>query len=262
MGPTWRPGRELEPATDVVRRRAHCGEQPGGTVADGTAAGSKYPFTRSPKAASPSVPEPPSAWAGTEANAIQMTLDGQTAVIAEYTSGQVQVFTWSGTAWTLRRQSCSPPPQPSPSASRCPMAPGKYVAYVVSDPGTTVNGTVTPITLNGASSAAGTAIVVQHQANPTAAVVTPDGTEVYVANYNSGTVSAINTVTSAVVTIALPGTGPNPIALVTTPDSSHILRRRPQEQLHRRRHHGRHKRTVSDTCDSGCRRTQTTRSRR
>ncbi len=93
---------------------------------------------------------------------------------------------------------------------------------MVSDPGTTVNGSVTRITLNGASSAAGTVFAVQHQANPTAAVVTPDGTEVYVANYNSGTVSAINTATSAVVTIALPGTTPNPIAITTTPDSSHV----------------------------------------
>ncbi len=189
-------------------------------VVDGTAAGSKlvYPFTESSLTVGAGTTI---GTAGTEPNAIQMTPDGQTAVIAEYTSGQVQVFTWSGTAWTLAKTIVLATPT-AVAISPVPNASGKYVAYVVSDPGTTVNGSVTPITLNGASSAAGTAIAIQHQANPTAAVVTPDGTEVYVANYNSGTVSAINTATSAVVTIALPGTGPNPIALATTPNSSHV----------------------------------------
>ena len=189
-------------------------------VVDGTAAGSKsvYPFTESSLAVGAGTTI---GTAGTEVNAIQMTPDGQTAVIAEYTTGQVQVFTWSGSAWTLAKTIALATPT-AVAISPVPDTSGHYTAYVVSDPGTTVNGSVTRITLNGASSAAGTTVAVQHQANPTAAVVTPDGTELYVANYNSGTVSAINTATSAVVTITLAGTTPNPIALTTTPDSSHV----------------------------------------
>ena len=135
-------------------------------VVDGTAAGSKsvYPFTESSLTVGAGTTI---GTAGTEVNAIQMTPDGQTAVIAEYTSGQVQVFTWSGTAWTLAKTIVLATPT-AVAISPVPNASGKYVAYVVSDPGTTVNGSVTPITLNGASSAAGAAIAVQHQANPTA----------------------------------------------------------------------------------------------
>ena len=189
-------------------------------MADGTAAGSKavYPFTESSLAVGAGTTI---GTAGTEVNAIQMTPDGHTAVIAEYTSGQVQVFTWSGTAWALSKTIALATPT-AVAINPVPNTSGNYVAYVVSDPGTTVNGSVTPITLSGATSAAGTAIAVQRQANPTAAVVTPDGSELYVANYNSGTVSAINTTTSAVATIALAGTTPNPIAMTTTPDSSHV----------------------------------------
>jgi hypothetical protein len=48
-------------------------------------------------------------------------------------------------------------------------------------------GRVYPVTLAGASSGLGTAVAVQHQANPTAILFTPNGADVYVANYNSGT---------------------------------------------------------------------------
>ncbi len=159
--------------------------------------------------------------ASNEVNAIQITPDGLTAVIAEYTAGQVQVLTWSGTAWSVAKSIALADPT---AVAIDPIANGSgyYVAYVVSDPGTTTNGSVTPVTLDGASSTAGTAIAVQHQANPTAITVTPNGTEVYVANYNSNTVSAIATATGTASTIALPGTDPHPIALVSTFDSSHV----------------------------------------
>ena len=195
-------------------------DTPVALVVDGTTAGSRsaYPFAESSLTVGTGTTI---GTAGNEVNAIQMTPDGLTAVIAEFTSGQVQVMTWSGTAWALAKTI----PLTAPTAvaiSPVPGASGYYTAYVVSDPGPTVNGSVTPITLDGTGSAAGTAVAVQHQANPTAAVVTPNGTELYVANYNSGTVSAISTSTSAVTTVALPGTTPSPIALTTTPDSSHV----------------------------------------
>jgi len=159
--------------------------------------------------------------ASTEPNAIQITPDGLTAVIAEYTSGQVQVLTWSGTVWSVAKTLTVATPT-AVAIDPVPNTGGQYVAYVVSDPGPTTNGSVYPITLNGASSTLGTAIAVQRQANPTAIVVTPNGASVYVANYNSDTVSAIATATSTVTTIALPGTTPHPVALAATYDSSHV----------------------------------------
>jgi YVTN family beta-propeller protein len=156
-----------------------------------------------------------------EVNAVQASPNGLTTVIAEATAGQIQILTWSGTAWVLSKSLTVPTPT-AVAISPVPNTSGFYMAYVVSDPGTTTNGSVYPVTLDGATSALGTAIPVQHQANPTAVAVTPNGSEVYVANYNSNTVSAIATSTSSVATIALPGTTPHPVALATTFDSSHV----------------------------------------
>jgi DNA-binding beta-propeller fold protein YncE len=159
--------------------------------------------------------------ASNEVNAIQVTPDGLTTVVAEYTAGEVQVLTWSGTAWSVAKSITVADPT-AVAIDPIPNGSGYYVAYVVSDPGTTTNGSVIPVTLDGASSSAGTAITVAHQANPTAIVVTPNGAEAYVANYNSNTVSAIATATGIASTIALPGTAPHPIALAATFDSSHV----------------------------------------
>ena len=159
--------------------------------------------------------------ASNQVNAVQMTPDGLSAVVAESTAGQVQVLTWSGTAWTVTKTLTVATPT-AVAIDPVPNALGAYVAYVVSDPGTTANGSVYPVTLSGATSTVGPAIAVEHQATMTAIVVTPDGAMVYVANYNSSTISAIATGTSAVTTVALPGTVPHPIALATTFDSSHV----------------------------------------
>jgi YVTN family beta-propeller protein len=159
--------------------------------------------------------------ASNQVNAIQISPDGLTAVIAEYTAGRIQILTWSGTAWVLAKTLAATRPT-AVAIDPVPDLSGYYVAYVVSDPGTAVNGSVYPVTLNGASTTLGTAIAVQHQANPTAVAVSPDGAVVYVANYNSGTVSAIATATSAVTSISLPGAAPQPVALATTFDSSHV----------------------------------------
>ncbi len=159
--------------------------------------------------------------ASNQVNAVQVSPDGLTAVVAEFAANRVQILTWSGTAWVLART--LPATRPTAVAiDPVPDVSGYYVAYVVSDPGTAVNGSVHPVTLHGASSTMGAAIPVQHQADPTAIAVTPDGTVVYVANYNSDTVSAITTATSTVTSIALPGTTPHPVALATTFDSSHV----------------------------------------
>ena len=192
----------------------------GALVADATAAGSKliYPYTESTLTTGTGIAIGTS---GTEPNALQITPDGATAVLAESTSGQVQVLTWSGTAWSVAKtltlaNAIAVAITPTTNGA------GHYVAYVVTDPSAATNGTVVPVTLNGASSALGTAITVQHQGDPTAITVTPNGQEVYVANYGSGTVSAVATATSAVTTVTLPGTTPGPIALAATPDSSHV----------------------------------------
>jgi YVTN family beta-propeller protein len=156
-----------------------------------------------------------------EPNAIQITPDGLTAVIAEEKASQVQVLTWSGSAWAVAKTLAVTDPT---AVAIDPVANGGgyFTAYVVTDPGSTTNGSVIPVTLNGASSSLGTAIAIEHQADPTAVVVTPNGTTVFVANYNSNTVSAVDTATSTVTTIALPGTAPHPIALAATFDSSHV----------------------------------------
>jgi DNA-binding beta-propeller fold protein YncE len=156
-----------------------------------------------------------------EVNAVQTTPDGLTAIVAEYTTGQIQILSWSGTAWSVVKTITIATPT-AVAIDPVPNSSGYYVAYVVSDPGTTSNGSVYPVTLNGASSTLGTAIAVQHQANPTAIVVTPNGSTVYVANYNSSTASAITIATGVVTNIALPGTTAHPVALATTFDSSHV----------------------------------------
>jgi len=159
--------------------------------------------------------------ASNQVNAIQISPDGLTAVIAEYTASRVQILTWSGTVWVLATTLAVNRPT-AVAIDPVPNVSGYYVAYVVSDPGAAVNGSVYPVTLNGASSTLGTAIAVGHQANPTAVAITPNGAVVYVANFNSNTVSAITTATSAVTSIALPGATPQPVALATTFDSSHV----------------------------------------
>jgi YVTN family beta-propeller protein len=159
--------------------------------------------------------------ASNEANAVQISPDGLTALVAEFTTGQAEVLTWSGSAWTVAKTLTVAKPT-AVAIDPVPNASGFYVAYVVSDPGTTTNGSVYPIVLDGASSSLGAAIAVQHQANPTAIAITPNGAKIYVSNYNSSTVSAITVATAAVATITLPGTTPHPVALAITFDSSHV----------------------------------------
>jgi YVTN family beta-propeller protein len=158
--------------------------------------------------------------AGKEANAVQVTPDGLTAVLAESTAGQVQVLTFSAGAWAVAKTVAVTDPT---AVAIDPVASGGlYTAYIVSDRGATTNGVVYPLVLNGASSALGSSVTVAYQADPTAIVATPNGSTVYVANYGSHTVSAINTATSAVTSITLSGTTPLPVALTITPDSSHL----------------------------------------
>jgi YVTN family beta-propeller protein len=189
-------------------------------VADATAAGSKlvYPYSESTQTAGTGISIGTS---GTESNALQITPDGQAAVLAEATTGQVQILSWSGTAWSVAK-TLALAKAIAVAISPVTNGSGHYVAYVVTDPGATSNGTVVPVTVNGASSALGAAITVQHQADPTAITVTPNGQVVYVTNYGSGTVSAIATATSTASTVSLPGTTPGPFALTVTPDSSHV----------------------------------------
>jgi len=159
--------------------------------------------------------------ASNQANAIQISPDGLSAVIAEYSSSRVQVLTWSGSAWSVAKTLVVTRPT-AVAVDPVPNGSGLYVAYVVSDPRATTNGAVYPVTLQGVSSTLGAPIGVQHQANPTAIVVTPSGGTVYVANYHSGTVTAIATTTLATTTIALSGATPHPVALAATFDSTHV----------------------------------------
>jgi YVTN family beta-propeller protein len=131
------------------------------------------------------------------------------------------VLAWSGSAWSVAKSMVVASPT-AVAIDSIPNLAGNYVAYVVSDPGTTVNGTVTPLTIAGSSTTSGTAVTIQHQATPSAIIVSPNGNYVYVANYNSGTVSAIATATSVVSTIVLPGGAPRPVSIAATFDSSHV----------------------------------------
>jgi len=158
---------------------------------------------------------------GNQVNGMQISPDGLTAVLAEFGSNQVQVLNWVGSAWSISKTITLTGPT-AVAIDPVPNISGFYVAYVVSDLGTTVNGSVLPITLNGASTSIGAPIAVQHQASPTAIVVSPNGAYVYVANYNSSTVSVITASTAAVSSIVLPGGTPRPIALAVTFDSSHV----------------------------------------
>lgn len=158
---------------------------------------------------------------GDEPNAAQVTPDGLTLVLAESVSNQVQVLTASGGSWAVVATLGVKRPT-AVAIDPVRSVGGLYTAYVVSDNGPRKNGDVYPITIDGASSALGTPIAVEHQADPTAAAVTPNGAYVYVANFGSGTVSAISTGGGTATTIALPGAGPRPIALAVTPDSSHV----------------------------------------
>ena len=192
---------------------------PQALVVDGTAAGSSkaYQLSESTLSVSSSLTI---GVAGTEANAVQVAPDGLNAVIAESTAGQVQVLSFSGGSWSVAKTISVT--LPTAVAIDPVPASGIYTAYVVSDVGASANGKVYPLTLDGASSTLGSAITIAHQANPTAVLVTPNGSWVYVANYGSHTVSAINTATAAVTSVTLPGTTADPIALVVTPDSSHV----------------------------------------
>lgn len=158
---------------------------------------------------------------GNQVNAMQISPDGLTAVLAEFGSNQVHILNWTGSTWGISKTIAVTGPT-AVAINPVPNISGLYVAYVVSDPGTAVNGSVLPITLNGVSTTTGAAVAIQRQASPTAIVVSPNGAFVYVANYNSGTVSVITTSTSAVSTIALQGGTPRPIALAVTFDSSHV----------------------------------------
>lgn len=158
---------------------------------------------------------------GGEPNAVQITPDGQTAVIAERASNEVVVLGWSGTTWS--------PEAVLHLASPIAVAidpvrnqAGLYVAYAVSDPGARSDGFVTPITLDQASSNLGSPVTIGRQGDPTAALVTPDGSRLYVADYGSQSISVVDTASGSVSTIVLPGRSPTPVALAVTPDSSHL----------------------------------------
>jgi len=189
-------------------------------VANGGATGSKqiYPVAESTLTAGSGMTI---GTASNEVNAIQIAPDGVTAVVAESGTGQVQILTWSGAAWAITKTIALVAPT-AVAIDPVPNVSGYSVAYVVSDPGAATNGAVYPITLNGGSSTIGSAISIQHQADPTAIAVTPNGAWAYVTNFNSHTVSAINTATSAVTTVALPGANPQPVAVAATFDSSHV----------------------------------------
>ena len=82
------------------------------------------------------------------------------------------------------------------------------------------NARVYPLSL--ATSTLGGAITVGAQGDPTAMVVTPNGAQVFVADYGAHQVSAIDTSTDVVTNIAVGGTTGIPIALAVTPNSGHV----------------------------------------
>lgn len=158
---------------------------------------------------------------GNEPNAAQVTPDGSTLVVAELLSNQIQVLTRSTGTWQVVATLAAHHPT-AVAIDPIPAGSGNYTAYVVSDQGSNANGYVYPLVLNGLSSTLGTRVAVDHQADPTAIAVVPNGSYVYVANYGSGTVSAIPTTGGSATSVALFGRGARPIALAVTADSSHV----------------------------------------
>jgi putative transposase len=57
--------------------------------------------------------------------------------------------------------------------------------------------------------------------SPMALALSPDGSRLYVANTDGGTVSAVDTTANNVVAIAI-GVAPNPLGLAVSPDGSHL----------------------------------------
>jgi YVTN family beta-propeller protein len=56
--------------------------------------------------------------------------------------------------------------------------------------------------------------------NPSGVAVSPDGSHIYVANHNGGTVSVIATATNTVTATVVVGSGPEGVAV--TPDGTHV----------------------------------------
>ena len=165
---------------------------------------------------------------GAEPGAAAVSPDGASLVVAEGTSNTVDVLTISGATATLAKKITGPTSFKDLTAVAIDPVPisGLYVAFVVADEGTGTAGDVFEITLNGASSSlAATPVTIGNQGDPTSIVVTPDGTKVYVANYNSHTVSEFSATvlpaTATAVALDTPATN-RPIALAVTADSSHV----------------------------------------
>jgi YVTN family beta-propeller protein len=155
---------------------------------------------------------------GAEPNDMAVTPEGTRVVVAEGASNQVQIITVASD--TIAKTVAIPKVGSTNSRpDAVAMAPTGSTAYVVDG----ANNLVYPVTIP--SGALGTGIAVGAQGDPGAIIVTPDGKEVYVANYPAHSVSAISTssnTVSATMTIGAGTTGA-PSALAVTPSSAHVF---------------------------------------
>jgi YVTN family beta-propeller protein len=154
---------------------------------------------------------------GDEPNAIAVNPEGTKVIVAQGASSEVQVITVATHAIGAKVEV----PKVGLKKSKpdaVAVTPNGLTAYVVDG----TNNLVYPFTI--ASGTLGAGIAVGTQGDPAAIAVSPDGEQVYVANYGSRSVSVISTATNkvtATVTIGAGATG-KPIALAVSPDSAHL----------------------------------------
>ncbi len=154
---------------------------------------------------------------GFEPNAVAVNPEATKLVVAEGASSQVQIVTVA----TDKVAKTVAIPKVGTTSSRpdaVDVAPNGTTAYVLDG----ANDLVYPLTIS--SGALGTGIAVGGQGDPGAILVTPNGEQLYVANYASHSVSVIATASKTVTaTVAIgAGTSGAPIALADTPDSAHV----------------------------------------
>ena len=152
---------------------------------------------------------------GLEPNGMAVTPEGTKVLLAEGASHDVQVLTVATN--TVATAVELPKVGTTKSRPDAVAITPSGVAYVVDG----ANNRVYPFTIS--SGTLGTGIVVGTQGNPGAIAVSPNGEDVYVANYGSHSVSVISTASNTVIaTVAIGAEAGKPIALAVSPSSAHV----------------------------------------
>jgi len=157
---------------------------------------------------------------GSEENLLAATPDGSRLYVAESGPGAHQVLVidtapGGNNAVVSTIDLAGPAPVPVAVA----MAPNGAEAYVLDGANDEID--VVPVPTPPGAYAVTTTIPVGDVGDPAAMAVGPSSSQLLVANYNSGTVSLIDTSTSAVTTVGLPGANPpQPTGVVIVPSGA------------------------------------------